>query len=283
MNEKLFATLQYPLPQRALSRAAGWLAETQAAPIKNLFTHWFVKRYKVDMSEASEQDFRAYKNFNDFFTRALKPDARPICADPDTIACPADGTVSQLGDIEYGRIFQAKGQDYSLIELLGGESTLAEPFMGGKFATIYLSPKDYHRVHMPLTGKLQTMVHVPGELFSVNEATANHVPRLFSRNERVVAIFDTQAGPMAIVLVGALIVASIETVWTGQVTPVRRRIQTSHYCGQREIQLQKGEEMGRFKLGSTAIALFGANRVEWGPNYQAGSATRMGEELGRRV
>lgn len=281
MNEKLFAALQHLIPQHTLSRAAGWLAETEISWIKDPFTRWFAKRYGVNMAEALEEDPCAYSSFNDFFTRALKPGVRPISDQSDAIVCPADGAISQLGDIEYGRIFQAKGQDYSLTELLGGDSQQARPFMGGKFATIYLSPKDYHRVHMPFGGKLRTMVHVPGDLFSVNEATANQVPRLFARNERVVAIFDTDIGPMAVVLVGAMIVASIETVWAGQITPVRKQIRTTHYPHTESVELAKGEEMGRFKLGSTAIVLFGPDVITWEAGYLANTPTRLGEVLGQ--
>lgn len=282
MNQKLFAAVQYLVPQHALSRAAGWLANSEIEWIKNTFTGWFAKRYQVNMMEAVEENPLAYKSFNEFFTRALKPGARDICGGVKDIACPADGAISQLGDIEYGRIFQAKGQDYSLTELLGGNAELAHDFVGGKFATVYLSPKDYHRVHMPLAGTLRTMIHVPGELFSVNEATANHVPRLFSRNERAVTIFDTSAGPMAVVLVGAMIVASIETPWAGQVTPIGGQIREWHYP-QTEVKLKKGEEMGRFKLGSTAIVLFGPDVADWDEALNAGSATRMGEKMGELI
>jgi len=282
MNDKLFAALQYAIPQHALSRTAGWLANTTIPWIKDPFTSWFVKRYDVNMSEALEENPLAYKSFNDFFTRALKEGAREICPEPKAIACPADGAISQLGDIEYGRIFQAKGQDYSLEELLGGNSERAHDFVGGKFATVYLSPKDYHRVHMPLAGKLRSMIHVPGDLFSVNEATANEVPRLFSRNERVVTIYDTDAGPMAVVLVGAMIVASIETVWAGQVAPVPRSIREWHYPLD-AIELAKGDEIGRFKLGSTAIVLFGPDVMNWEDALSAGSPTLMGEEMGSLV
>ncbi len=283
MNEKLFTSLQYLIPQHGLSRAAGWLANTSISWIKNPFTQWFVRRYQVNMSEALNEDPCSYTSFNDFFTRALKPEARPICDAENTIACPADGAISQLGEIVNGRIFQAKGQDYSLTELLGGDSEVAKPFMGGQFATVYLSPKDYHRVHMPLTGTLTRMIHVPGDLFSVNTATANQVPRLFARNERVVAIFDTEIGPMAVVLVGAMIVASIETVWAGLVAPVKREIKTSLYPQAEAITLEKGAEMGRFKLGSTAIVLFPANSMQWGEKYLAGTATRMGEAMGQSL
>ncbi len=280
MNEKLFAALQYITPQHALSRAAGWLANQRTDWVKNTFIEWFAKRYGVDMSEALEENPRAYSNFNDFFTRALKPDARPVDTGTDSIVCPADGVISQLGAIEDGRIFQAKGQMYSAQELLGGDEALAAEFDGGQFATVYLAPKDYHRVHMPYRGTLRTTVAVPGDLFSVNNATANQVPRLFSRNERLVAVFDTDIGPMAVVLVGAMIVAGIETVWGGEVAPIKRRIQTQDFRPKAPVELDKGEEMGRFKLGSTAIVLFGKNKVRWDSTYQASSRTRMGERLG---
>lgn len=283
MNPKFFALLQYLIPQHALSRAAGWLADTSISWIKDPFTRWFANRYQVNMDEALEQDPCAYKSFNAFFTRALKPGMRPIDGASNSIVCPADGAISQLGDIEMGRVFQAKGQDYSLTELLGGNADHATPFQGGKFATVYLSPKDYHRVHMPLAGKLTRMVHVPGDLFSVNEATADNVPRLFSRNERVVCFFDTEAGPMALVLVGAMIVASIETVWAGQVTPYKRTIVSTDYVNQKPVFLDKGDEMGRFKLGSTAIVVFGKDVIEWDRQYAAGTPTVMGEKLGTLV
>lgn len=283
MNPKLFANLQYVIPQHALSRAAGWLAETSISWIKDPFTRWFADRYQVNMSEALEENPCRYASFNDFFTRALKPGARPIDAEKFSIVSPADGAISQLGDVELGRVFQAKGQDYSLTELLGGDPEAAAPFMGGKFATVYLSPKDYHRVHMPLSGKLTQMVHVPGDLFSVNEATADNVPRLFARNERVVCFFDTDAGPMALVLVGAMIVASIETVWAGQITPYRREVKRTNYDALPDIRLNKGEEMGRFKLGSTAIVVFGPDVMTWDESYRAGTATVMGQKLGEMV
>ena len=230
MNDKLFIRLQHLIPQHGLSRAAGWLASTDNALVKNTFIKWFVKRYKVDMSLAAEENPLAYACFNDFFTRALKPGARPIDSAADSIVCPADGAISQLGNIVDGRIFQAKGQDYTTLELLGGDEALAAEFARGTFATVYLSPRDYHRVHMPYGGKLRSMVSIPGELFSVNTVTAENVPRLFARNERAVAIFDTDIGPMAVVLVGAMIVAGIETVWDGQIAPfASREIATSLY------------------------------------------------------
>lgn len=282
MNEKVFAALQYITPQHTLSRAAGWLANQRTEWIKNRFIEWFIERYGVDMSEALEENPRAYSCFNEFFTRALKPDARPIDTTEGSIVCPTDGSVSQVGRIEGGRIFQAKGQMYTTRELLGGSEALAAEFDQGHFATIYLSPKDYHRVHMPYGGRLRTTVAVPGELFSVNNATARQVPRLFSRNERLVTIFDTDIGPMAVVLVGAMIVAGIETVWGGEVAPIRRKVQTLDFRPQPPITLTKGEEMGRFKLGSTAIVLFGKDRVNWEPAFKAGSPTWMGQKLGAR-
>lgn len=282
--DQLFIFLQHILPQHLLSRLAGFIADSEWLWLKNAFTGWFVKRYEVDMSEALEENPENYSSFNTFFTRELKPGARPIISGDNTIACPADGAVSQLGAIEHGRIFQAKGQTYSLNELLGGDIAVSEQFEGGQFATIYLSPKDYHRVHMPLAGQLQKMIYIPGDLYSVNQTTVENVPRLFSRNERAVCIFSTAAGPMAVVLVGAMIVAGIETVWGGQVAPQQRKITTHDYVTPTQpITLEKGEEMGRFKLGSTAIVVFGAGVMQWQAALEAGSATRMGEQLGELV
>ncbi|MFC6634102.1 archaetidylserine decarboxylase [Microbulbifer taiwanensis] len=280
MHPKLFAALQYLTPQRALSRAAGWLAETRIKWIKDPFTRWFVDKYAVDMSEAEQGDCTAFDSFNDFFTRALKDGARPIAEGESILACPADGGVSQLGEIHNGRIFQAKGHDFSLLELVGGDPQIAAQFTGGHFATVYLSPKDYHRVHMPIAGTLKSMTYVPGQLFSVNNVTTETVPRLFSRNERVVCIFETAAGPMAMILVGAMIVASIETVWAGLVTPHKRRVRTTSYGDSAPIHLEKGEEMGRFKLGSTVIMLFGADKVRWLESLGAESSVKMGEHFG---
>lgn len=283
MNDKLFIRLQHLVPQHGLSRAAGWLASTESPLLKNTFIRWFVKRYDVDMSLALEENPLAYTCFNDFFTRALKPGTRPISTAADTIVCPADGAISQLGNIRNGRIFQAKGQDYTTQELLGGDETLAAEFSEGTFATVYLSPRDYHRVHMPYGGKLRAMVSIPGELFSVNTATAENVPRLFARNERAVAIFDTDIGPMAVVLVGAMIVTGIETVWDGQIAPfASREIATSLYPYQ-NITLNKGDEMGRFKLGSTAVILFAHNKMHWDSRFAAGTPTKMGEPMGMKI
>ncbi|UTF61651.1 archaetidylserine decarboxylase [Gilvimarinus sp. DA14] len=284
-KDSLFIASQHLIPQHTISRVAGRLANCRQPAVKKRFISWFAKRYGVDMSEAERPNLEDYECFNDFFTRAMKADARPIDNGEESIVCPADGTISQLGSINEGRIFQAKGQSYSTLELLGGDPALAEEFADGSFATVYLSPKDYHRVHMPMTGTLRQMVAVPGQLFSVNEVTARHVPRLFARNERVVCIFDTEIGPMAVVLVGAVIVAGIETVWAGEQAPIGRRVSTTYYgdAAPASIKLDKGAEMGRFKLGSTAIVLFGRDKVHWSEQFSAGTPTRMGEALGQRA
>lgn len=282
MKDRLFILSQYLLPHHLLSRLIGCAAECRAEWFKNRLIGWFAKQYKVNMSEAQIEDLSAFAHFNDFFTRALKDGARPLDSTPGAILCPADGAVSQLGKIEQGRVFQAKGHSFSVIELLGGDSERAAAFMGGEFATIYLSPKDYHRVHMPLTGTLTEMVYVPGRLFSVNQTTAENVPELFARNERVVCLFDTERGPMAVVLVGAMIVASIETVWAGLVTPPKRTLKTVRYdeAERAPITLEKGAELGRFKLGSTAIVLFGPEQVQWAKDLAANDAVQMGQSLG---
>ncbi|MFT5116889.1 MAG: phosphatidylserine decarboxylase [Kiritimatiellia bacterium] len=280
MKSFFFIALQYLLPQHTLSRIAGWIAETEIFWIKSTFISWFIERYQVDMSIAERPDPESYKNFNQFFTRSLAEGQRPITMEKSAIACPADGCISQLGNIMNGHIFQAKGHEYSLLELVGGDTDIAKQFVDGTFSTIYLSPKDYHRVHMPLAGTLQTMVHIPGDLFSVNETTAANVPRLFARNERVVALFNTDSGPMAVILVGAMIVASIETVWAGLITPIKKQVHTTHYHRQSIIKLDKGEEMGRFKLGSTAIVLLGKEVAQWSETLEANSAVTMGESMG---
>jgi phosphatidylserine decarboxylase len=282
MKQRLFILSQYLLPHHLLSRLIGHAAECRAPWFKNRLIDWFIKRYQVDMSEAQCEQPSAFEHFNAFFTRALKNGARPLDDSPGAVLCPADGAVSQLGPIEHGRIFQAKGHSFSAVELLGGDAERAAPFMGGAFATIYLSPKDYHRVHMPLTGTLREMVYVPGRLFSVNQTTAQNVPELFARNERVVCLFDTERGPMAVVLVGAMIVASIETVWAGLVTPPKRSLKSVRYdeAARAPISLDKGAELGRFKLGSTAIVLFGPDQVQWAEQLGADSQVRMGQRLG---
>lgn len=277
----LFILSQYLIPQHLLSRLVAKLADSEMPLIKNTFIEWFVRRYNVDMSEAAEPEPRNYPSFNAFFTRPLRAGARTIDMSPQTIACPADGAVSQAGTIENGRLFQAKGQWFSAQELLGGDATLAAEFADGTFATVYLAPRDYHRVHMPVTGTLRQMIYVPGDLFSVNQTTAENVPRLFARNERLVCIFDTPCGPMAQVLVGAMIVAGIETVWGGQVAPQPRTVITQHYNRVPVVvQLDKGAEMGRFKLGSTVIMLFAKDAIRWSETLVAGDPLRMGQPIG---
>lgn len=283
MKDRLFVLSQYALPHHLISRAVGCLAECRVRWVKNALINAFIRHFRVDMRDARYEHADDYAHFNDFFTRALKDDARPLDPTPGTILNPCDGAISQLGRIESGRIFQAKGHSYGLIDLLGGDHQRAAPFMGGDFATIYLSPKDYHRVHMPVAGTLREMVYVPGRIFSVNQATAEGVPELFARNERVVCLFDTEYGPMAMVLVGAMIVASIETVWAGLVTPPKRALKTFRYdaAARAPIHLEKGAEMGRFKLGSTVIVLFGPDRVDWADDLDALSLVSMGENLGQ--
>lgn len=278
--DDLFVYSQYLTPQHLLSRSIGKLADCELKSIKDPFIRWFIKRYGVDMNEAALERPEDFRHFNDFFTRALKPDARTIDPRDNCLISPVDGTISQRGDIKQGRVFQAKGQHFNVVELLGGDTERAQAFMGGQFATIYLSPKDYHRIHMPLTGTLREMVYVPGKLFSVNPVTTEKVPALFARNERVVALFDTAIGPVAMVLVGAMIVASIETVWSGLVAPLKRQVHTTQYGAQQsDIQLEKGAEMGRFKLGSTVVLLTPKDTLNFTDSLQANSSVRLGEAL----
>lgn len=281
MLDGLKVKLQYVLPKHLLSRAVGYLAAAQAGGLTTWLIELFIKQYKVDMSEAQFPQAHQYASFNDFFTRELKPGIRPIDPSPQHLVHPVDGTVSQSGAIDDDRIFQAKGHDFSLTSLLGGKPELASPFKNGQFATVYLSPRDYHRIHMPIDGTLTDMLYVPGELFSVNPLTTRKVPGLFARNERVVALFDTPAGKMAMVLVGATIVASIETVWAGTVTPpAGKHVHHWQYDNpNKPICLQKGEELGRFKLGSTIVMCFepGAVSLE---NLTAGEVTRLGQACG---
>ena len=277
MMNALFIFLQKAAPQHILSRIAGKIAESNLSWLKNYLIRLFVRRYKVDMSEAEFESAESYQNFNAFFTRALHSGARSICAGSASIACPADGAISQIGKISAGKIFQAKGHDYDVETLLGGDSSLANLFAEGQFATIYLSPRDYHRVHMPMDAILQEMHYVPGDLFSVNTLTSEHIPGLFARNERMIAIFKTEFGPMAVVMVGAMIVASIETVWAGSLSSSGKKIIHNSYTKNDKIELQKGSELGRFKLGSTVILLFPENFLEWESTLEAGSSVQMGQ------
>lgn len=272
---------QYILPQHFLSRLAGLVSNCRKTWFKNWLITDFIRRYKVDMSCALEPDPHKYENFNDFFTRALKPSARPIAQEPTAIVSPVDGCISQLGNISTGKILQAKGFNYDVEQLLGGSSQRAAPFSNGKFMTVYLAPKDYHRVHMPLAGQLQEMVYVPGRLFSVNPLTASHVPNLFARNERVVAIFETSAGPMAIILVGAMLVASVSTVWDGMIAPsVNKEIHVKQYRSP-VISLDRGAEMGHFQLGSTVIVLFGPKQMTWNENLSPEQSVMLGQMIGK--
>lgn len=277
-----FILLQKLLPQHALSRLIGRIASSKTRWIKHLFITRFIKTYGVDMEEALYSDPADYTSFNDFFTRPLKPDARPLAPGVDAVLCPADGVVCAIGNLNDDTVIQAKGKTYSMTALLGGDPQRAAPFLGGSFATVYLSPKDYHRVHSPLGGTLREMIYVPGKLYSVNQVTADNIDNLFAVNERAVCIFDTEHGPMAVVLVGAMIVAAIETVWAGRVVAEQGRITVSDYTDQQPpVYIEKGGELGRFLLGSTAIILFGPGMVEWQMDLHNGPGVRMGQLLGR--
>ncbi len=277
--DQLKITLQYILPKHLISRLVGYLAAAKLGFISHALIKLFIKAYGINMKEAQHEQAEAYASFNEFFTRPLKDGVRPLVADATMLAHPVDGTVSQLGDIEGDQLIQAKGHFYSTEALLGGDKATAAPYQNGKFACIYLAPKDYHRIHMPIDGVLREMIYVPGELFSVNPLTAENVPGLFARNERVVTIFDTPVGPMALVLVGATIVASIETVWAGTVTPpTGKEVFRWQYPaeGPNSVHLKKGDEMGRFKLGSTVVLTFAKDAVDFLPTNYPGAVTRMG-------
>ncbi|MFT3734630.1 MAG: archaetidylserine decarboxylase [Rhodocyclaceae bacterium] len=270
--------LQYVLPKRAITDFGRLVASSRMGWVTTRIIAWFVGKYGVNMSEAAQPDITTYKSFNDFFTRALRKDARPLAEAP--WVCPVDGAISQFGAIKSDQIFQAKGHSYSTTALLGGDAELAAKFENGSFATLYLSPRDYHRIHMPCSGRLTRMIHVPGELFSVNPTTAQGVPGLFARNERVVCMFDTSHGPLALVLVGATIVGSMATVWHGVVNPPRPgKIREWHYDKQ-DVVLHKGEEMGRFLLGSTVVLLVPQHQIEFNAGWDPGGPVRVGEAMG---
>ncbi|OTG71495.1 phosphatidylserine decarboxylase [Acinetobacter sp. ANC 4218] len=277
LKKQIFIQAQRVVPQHQLSRVVGKLAASEHPIIKNTVIQAFKAQYGIDMSIAEQSNALKFKSFNEFFTRSLKEGVRQIDTDPHSIVSPADGAISQLGKIEEGDIFQAKGQSFS-VEKLIADPQLAEPFKNGHFATVYLSPKDYHRVHMPFAGTLTETLYVPGELFSVNQTTAENIPGLFARNERMVCLFDTELGRMAVVLVGAMIVAGIETVATGKVKP------TGHLeLNQHNLFLEKGAELGRFYLGSTAVVLFEKDKMAWDAAFKANSVVVMGEALGHTV
>ena len=282
--KEAFTTLpQYILPHHALSKLMSKLTHCENKTWKNLFIRQIIRHYGVNMDEALEPDINAFKSFNHFFTRELNPDVRPLATERNAIASPADGAVSQAGNITNGKIFQAKGKSFTATDLLGGDAERAEPFNNGVFTTIYLSPKDYHRLHMPLTGTLREMVHIPGRLFSVNTATTNSVPGLFARNERVAAIFDTDAGPMALILVGAIFVSSIETVWHGVVTPPSITSVRRWLYQENAPVLKIGEEMGRFNMGSTIIVLFAKDKAQWNTDFTADKIVKLGEHIGNTL
>ena len=277
MSDSLAVLPQYLLPKKALTVLAGKIASARGGKWTTGLIEWFVKRYQVNMAEAANPDLSSYATFNEFFTRPLKDGARPL-AQADYI-CPVDGAISQFGRIEKDQIFQAKGHVYTTTALVGGDAALAAQFDEGEFATIYLSPKDYHRIHMPVAGTLTRMIYVPGDLFSVNPTTARGVPGLFARNERVVCVFDTAHGPFVLVLVGATIVGSMATVWHGVVNPPRSgQINEWRYVDGK-VDLAQGAEMGRFMLGSTVVMLFPANSITFNPQWIAAKPVRLGEKM----
>ncbi len=280
LGDRMFALLQLCLPTRFISWLVFKLTRIKTPWFKNAFIKWFMHAFSISLAEAEHPQPENYVHFNAFFTRALKPGARPIDPDRSAYLSPVDGTVSQLGDIEHGQIFQAKAHQYSAAELLGSER-LAAPFLNGQFCTIYLAPYNYHRIHMPLSGRLKAWSLIPGRLFSVNPATARAMSGLFARNERVVTLFDTDKGPMALVLVGALNVGSMETVWAGQITPPHRRSGIHRWKPDQEFALERGAEMGRFNMGSTVVLLTPPGSVNWDSAVHPGGIVRVGQSLGK--
>lgn len=274
LKKDVFIKAQSLVPQHQLSRVVGKLAASENVVLRTAIIQAFKTKYGIDLAIAEQTNPLKYKSFNEFFTRALKDGVRSVDASTDSIVSPADGAISQIGEIKEGDIFQAKGQSFS-VEKLIGDPQLAQPFKNGQFATVYLSPRDYHRVHMPFAGTLTETLYIPGELFSVNQVTAENIPGLFARNERMVCLFDTEQGRMAVVLVGAMIVAGIETVATGKVKPTGRIELQQH-----QMKLEKGQELGRFYLGSTAVILFEKDRMVWESQFKANSNVVMGEKLG---
>lgn len=279
LSARLFIALQHVIPQFFLSHLMWRLTRCEYKWLLKLILPLFIRKFKVNMDEAKDSDWKSYSSFNSFFTRELKEGARETCSDKKLIASPVDGAISQLGKINDDLIFQAKGHAYSLTQLLGDRDDLAKTFNDGQFNTIYLSPKDYHRIHMPVDGSLKEMIHVPGQLFSVNPTTVENVPALFARNERVICLFDTDSGPMAMILVGAIFVGSIETVWHGEVTPPRvKEIRNWQY--DEELKYVKGQEMGRFNMGSTVILLHVKGKMNWESELKAEKTVRLGESIG---
>ena len=279
MSARLAVLPQYLSPKQALTTLAGKFAGARAGGVTTSFIRWFVGRYGVDMAEAVNPDIAGYATFNEFFTRPLRAGARPLAV-ADFI-CPVDGAISQFGAIERDQIFQAKGHHYLTAALVGGDRDLAARFENGSFATLYLSPRDYHRIHMPCDGRLTRMIHVPGALFSVNPVTARGVPGLFARNERVVCVFDSAHGPFVLALVGATIVGSMATVWHGVVNPPRPGHLREWNYSDRQLHFRQGDEMGRFLLGSTVVMLFPQGVVHFNPGWAPARPVRLGEAMGR--
>lgn len=279
MSDRLKVLPQYLLPKQRLTTFAGRVAGAKGGSMTTRLIRWFVGKYGVDMAEAENSDIASYKSFNDFFTRPLRVGARPLAE--AAFVCPVDGAISQFGAIDDHHILQAKGHRFTTTELVGGDATLAAQFRHGCFANLYLSPKDYHRIHMPCDGKLVRMIYVPGALFSVNPTTARGVPNLFARNERVVCVFESpEHGPFVMVLVGATIVGSMATVWHGVVNPPRMHKITEWSYADQDVVLKKGEEMGRFLLGSTVVMLFRAGTIEFNPEWAPEKSVRLGELMG---
>jgi phosphatidylserine decarboxylase len=277
MSDRLAVLPQYLIPKQALTLLAGRIARTQGGALTTRLIAWFVQRYRVNMAEALNPDVASYASFNDFFTRPLKPGARPLAT--AALICPVDGAISQFGAIEGQQIFQAKGHQFSCTALVGGDSALAARFDNGHFATLYLSPRDYHRIHMPCDARLMRMIYVPGDLFSVNPTTARGVPGLFARNERVVCVFEGAAGPFVLVLVGATIVGSMATVWHGAINAPRAGRLCDWRYEDQSIFLKQGDEMGRFLLGSTVVMLFPKGPLRFNPAWQPGGAIVLGEAM----
>ena len=282
MSNQLKAIIQYLLPKQLLTSLFGWLAKKQLGSVTTWIIQGFMKLYKIDLSEAKLENAKDYKTFNDFFARKLKEDARPIDDTVNSIVMPADGVISQFGTIQDNLLLQAKGHYYSLESLLACHSDMIKFFKHGSYATTYLSPKNYHRFHMPCDGVLREMIYVPGSLFSVSQATTECIPNIFARNERVICLFETDLGPMAQILVGATIVGSIEVEWEGCITPPREGIMKRWvYSG--EVKLAKGQDMGCFKLGSTVITLFASNTIEFDRHLKVGNTTCVGQKLAERI
>ena len=285
MSKPLKVRMQNLLPHHLLSSLVYKLARSGLVPLKNILIRAFIRVYGVDMSVTEQPDADGYPDFNSFFTRALKPGARPVDPSPDAVVSPVDGIISQVGHIRHGYLLQAKGMQYTALDLLGNDPDAALRFSKGAFITLYLSPGDYHRVHMPLARALEKMTYVPGRLFSVNPATTENLDRLFARNERIVSRFNTPHGQMAVIMVGALFVGSMETAWAGQVTPAQdRSLSTWSYEHLKDpVRLAKGAEMGRFNMGSTVILLFEKERVQWREELQPGDRVELGQKLGTLV